>query len=196
MSNEDDQHYIHLVKEGDTNAFAVLVDRHKDMVFTLSLKMLKDREEAEEVAQDTFLKIYKSLSKFNSESKFSTWMYKVAFNTCLDRLKKNKRSQPVAAMDEFTEQEAISLMNVLDSIEERERKQVIQDCLHCLPGEDSFLLTLYYFEEQSLEEIANIIGINPNNVKIRLYRSRKKLTALLKDRLEPEILQQYERERR
>jgi RNA polymerase sigma-70 factor (ECF subfamily) len=196
MSNEDDQHYIHLVKEGDTNAFAVLVDRHKDMVFTLSLKMLKDREEAEEVAQDTFLKIYKSLSKFNSESKFSTWMYKVAFNTCLDRLKKNKRSQPVTAMDEFTEQEAISLMNVLDSIEERERKQVIQDCLHCLPGEDSFLLTLYYFEEQSLEEIANIIGINPNNVKIRLYRSRKKLTALLKDRLEPEILQQYERERR
>jgi len=196
MIKADDQHYIRLVKEGDTNAFAVLVDRYKDMVFTLSLKMLKDREEAEEVAQDTFLKIYKSLSKFNSESKFSTWMYKVAFNTCLDRLKKNKRSQPVTAMDEFTEQEAISLMNVLDSIEERERKQVIQDCLHCLPGEDSFLLTLFYFEEQSLEEIANIIGINPNNVKIRLYRSRKKLTALLKDRLEPEIVQQYERERR
>jgi RNA polymerase sigma-70 factor (ECF subfamily) len=196
MIKADDQHYIRLVKEGDTNAFAVLVDRYKDMVFTLSLKMLKDREEAEEVAQDTFLKIYKSLSKFNSESKFSTWMYKVAFNTCLDRLKKNKRSQPVTAMDEFTEQEAISLMNVLDSIEERERKQVIQDCLHCLPGEDSFLLTLFYFEEQSLGEIANIIGINPNNVKIRLYRSRKKLTALLKDRLEPEIVQQYERERR
>jgi RNA polymerase sigma-70 factor (ECF subfamily) len=196
MIKADDQHYIRLVKEGDTNAFAVLVDRYKDMVFTLSLKMLKDREEAEEVSQDTFLKIYKSLSKFNGESKFSTWIYKVAFNTCLDRLKKNKRSQPVAAMDAFTEQEAISLTNVLDSIEERERKQVIQDCLHCLPGEDSFLLTLYYFEEQSLEEIANIIGINPNNVKIRLYRSRKKLTALLKDRLEPEILQQYERERR
>ena len=196
MDNVDDQHYIHLVKEGDTNAFAVLVDRYKDMVFTLSLKMLKDREEAEEVSQDTFLKIYKSISKFNGESKFSTWMYKVAFNTCLDRLKKNKRLQPVAGMDEFTGQEAISLMNVLDSIEERERKQMIQDCLHELPGEDSFLLTLYYFEEQSLEEIATIIGITPNNVKIRLYRSRKKLAALLKDRLEPEIFQYYERERR
>ena len=119
MSNIDDQHYIRLVREGDTNAFAVLVDRYKDMVFTLSLKMLKDREEAEEVSQDTFLKIYKSLSKFNGEAKFSTWIYKVAFNTCLDRLKKNKRSQPVAVLDEFTEQEAISLMNVLDSIEEQ-----------------------------------------------------------------------------
>jgi RNA polymerase sigma factor (sigma-70 family) len=73
---------------------------------------------------------------------------------------------------------------------------MIHDCLHCLAGEDSFLLTLYYFDEQSLEEIATIIGITPNNVKIRLYRSRKKLAVLLKERLEPEILQQYERERR
>ncbi len=73
---------------------------------------------------------------------------------------------------------------------------MIQDCLHLLPGEDSFLLTLYYFEEQSLEEIGNIISITPNNVKIRLYRARKKLASLLKDRLEPEILQYYERERR
>jgi len=196
MVKADDQHYINLVTKGDTNAFAVLVDRYKDMVFTLSLKMLKDREEAEEVSQDTFLKIYKSLNKFNGESKFSTWIYKVAFNTCLDRLKKNKRLQLVICLDEFTEQETISLISVLDSIEEKERKQMIQDCLHGLPGEDSFLLTLYYFEEQSLEEIAKIIGINQNNVKIKLYRCRKKLASLLKDRLEPEILQYYERERR
>jgi len=196
MATADDQHYINLVMKGDTNAFAVLVDRYKDMVFTLSLKMLKGREEAEEVSQDTFLKIYKSLNKFNGESKLSTWIYKVAFNTCLDRLKKNKRLQPFAGLDEFTEPEALSLMNVLDSIEDKERKQMIQDCMHLLPGEDSFLLTLYYFEEQSLEEIAKIIGITPNNVKIRLYRSRKKLASLLKDRLEPEILQYYERERR
>ncbi len=196
MIKADDQHYINLVMKGNTNAFAVLVDRYKDMVFTLSLKMLKDREEAEEVSQDTFLKIYKSLNKFNGESKFSTWIYKVAFNTCLDRLKKNKRLQPVVGMDDFTETEALSLMNVLDTIEDKERKQMIQDCLHLLPGEDSFLLTLYYFEEQSLEEIGKIIGITPNNVKIRLYRSRKKLASLLKDRLEPEILQYYERERR
>jgi RNA polymerase sigma factor (sigma-70 family) len=196
MSEEDDQYYIRLVREGDTNAFAVLVNRYKDMVFTLSLKMLKDREEAEEVAQDTFLKLFKSLSKFNRESKFSTWIYKVAFNTCLDRLKKNKRMQPVISMDEFTEQETMSLMTVLDSIEEKERTQMIQDCLQELPGEDSFLLTLYYFEEQSLEEIATIIGITPNNVKIRLYRNRKKLASLLTERLEPEILQQYESKRR
>jgi RNA polymerase sigma-70 factor (ECF subfamily) len=84
----------------------------------------------------------------------------------------------------------------LDSIEAKERKQIIQDCLQELPGEDSFLLTLYYFEEQSLEEVSKIIGITQNNVKIRLYRSRKKLASLLKARFEPEISAYYEREQR
>lgn len=196
MDKVTDDHYIQQVKEGDTNAFSVLVERYKNMVFTLSLKMLKVREEAEEVSQDTFVKIFRSLSKFNGESKFSTWVYKIAFNTCLDRIKKNKRSQPVVTMNEFTEQQAISLLNGFDSTEEKERKQMIQDCVRWLPGEDSFLLTLYYFEEQSLEEIAKIIGITANNVKIRLYRSRKKLASVLKEHLEPEILQDYERERR
>ena len=196
MDKLNDQHYIRLVKEGDKNAFAALVDRYKDMVFTLSLKLLKDRQEAEEASQDTFLKVYKSLDKFKWESKFSTWIYKVAFNTCLDRLKKNKRFQAIADIDEINEQETEPIINVLDSIEEKERKQIIQDCLQELPGEDSFLLTLYYFEEQSLEEVSKIIGITQNNVKIRLYRSRKKLASLLKARFEPEISAYYEREQR
>src|ERR1017187_5828368 len=117
MIKTDDQHCIHLVRQGDTNAFAVLVDRYKNMVFTLLLKMLKDREEAEEVAQDTFVKIYKSLSKFNGESKFSTWIYKVAFNTCLDRLKKNKRSQRAAQPGHAIEGASLPSLNILDSIE-------------------------------------------------------------------------------
>ena len=69
----------------------VLVDRYKDFIYTLALRMLKNREEAEEVSQDTFIKMYKSLSKFKGDSKFSTWLYKVAYNNCLDRIKKNKK---------------------------------------------------------------------------------------------------------
>ncbi|WP_369409860.1 RNA polymerase sigma factor [Wocania arenilitoris] len=86
----NNQYYINLVIDGDTNAFSLLVDRYKDLIFTLSLRMMKNREEAEEVSQDTFIKIYKSLHKFKGDSKFSTWIYKVAYNTCLDRLKKIK----------------------------------------------------------------------------------------------------------
>ena len=77
MDKVNDQHYINLVIDGDTNAFAALVDRYKDLVFTLSLKMLQNREEAEEAAQDTFIKVYKSLSRFKGDSKFSTWLYKI-----------------------------------------------------------------------------------------------------------------------
>jgi len=87
-------------------------------------------------------------------------------------------------------------MNVLDTIEERERKQMIQNCLDLLPAEDSFLLTLYYFKENSLKEISKIMATNENNVKIKLFRSRKKLTGILKRKLEPQILNQYEKQAR
>jgi RNA polymerase sigma-70 factor, ECF subfamily len=193
MHNLNDQHYINMVIGGDTNAFRVLVDRYKDFVFTLSLKMLQNREEAEEVCQDAFLKVYKSLSRFKSESKFSTWLYKITYNTCLDRLRNKKRSTPVVSINDFEDREVISLMNVLDTIEERERTQIIQNCLELLQPEDNFLLTIFYFRENSLKEISKIMGINENNVKIKLFRSRKKLAGILKSQLEPEIINEYER---
>ena len=194
MTNIDDQHYINQVIKGDTNAFAALVDHYKDMVYTLALKMVKNREEAEEVAQDTFIKVYKSLDKFKGESKFSTWLYKVAYNTCLDRLKKHNREKTVVTIDDYAEYGVTTICNIFESIEAKERKQLIQQCLDLLPGEDSFLLTLYYFEEQSVNEISKIIGISTNHVKIRLFRSRKKLTAVFKQHLEPEISKYYENE--
>lgn len=196
MEKINDQHYINLILSGDTNAFAVLVDRYKQLVFTLAFKMVKNREEAEEIAQDTFIKVYKYLPKFKGESKFSTWIYKVTYNSCLDRLKAYKREQPIVAIDSYTENQIKSLDNTLDAIENKERQQMIQDCLNLLPSEDSFLLTLFYFEEQSLEEISKVMNISPNNAKVKLFRSRKKLASILKERLEPEIIEYYESERR
>ena len=192
----NDKKIINQIIAGDSNAFSVLVDRYKDLVFTLSLKMLKNREEAEEVAQDTFVKVFKSLSKFKGDSKFSTWIYKVTYNSCLDRLKKNKKEQLKVAIDEYTEHQVKTIDNALENMVEEERQQAIKACLELLPPDDSFLLTLYYFEEQSLDEIAKVVGLTANNVKVKLFRSRKKLTSILKAKLEPEIIEQYERERR
>lgn len=191
MDKENDLYYINLVIEGDTNAFAVLVDRYKDFVFTLSLKMLRNSNEAEEAAQDTFIKVFRSLNSFKKESKFSTWLYKITFNNCLDRIKKQKRNRPIVELNEYTEQEVKSLMNVLESIEETERKKMIQDCLNLLQPEENFLITLYYFNENSLKEISQIMEINENNLKIKLFRARKKLAGILKLKLEPEIIGQY-----
>lgn len=191
MDKENDLYYINLVIEGNTNAFAVLVDRYKDFVFTLSLKMLRNSNEAEESAQDTFIKVFRSLNSFKKESKFSTWLYKITFNNCLDRIKKQKRNRPIAELNEYTEQEVKSLMSVLESIEETERKKMIQDCLNLLQPEENFLITLYYFNENSLKEISQIMEINENNLKIKLFRARKKLAGILKLKLEPEIIGQY-----
>lgn len=191
--NTNDQILINQILAGDTNAFTQLVNRYKDLVFTLALRMLKNREEAEEVSQDTFIKTYKSLDKFKGDSKFSTWIYKVAYNSCLDRIKKNKKYLNDVEINEFTEHQVKIVDNAFDALVEEERNQLIQDCLHLLPSEDSFLLTLYYFEEQTLDEIANIVGLTANNVKVKIFRSRKKLASILKDRLEPEIIEYYER---
>lgn len=192
MATNDDI-IINQIIAGDSSAFAVLVDRYKDLVFTLALRMLKNREEAEEVSQDTFIKVYKSLHKFKGDSKFSTWIYKVAYNSCLDQIKKNKKHQNNVEINEFTHHKIKTLDNAFDALVDKERNQLIQDCLNLLPSEDNFLLTLYYFEEQSLDEIANVVGLTPNNVKVKLFRSRKKLASILSERLEPEIIEQYER---
>lgn len=195
MTITDDQ-IINQILEGDTNAFSVLVDSYKDLVFTLALRMLKNREEAEEVSQDTFIKVFKSLNKFKGKSKFSTWIYRVAYNTCLDRIKKIKREYNVVTIDEFTEHEVKTMDNALQQMEDHEHKQAIQKCLYLLPSEDSFLLTMFYFEEQSLEEISKVMGITANNVKVKLFRSRKKLATILREQLEPELIESYERESR
>jgi RNA polymerase sigma-70 factor (ECF subfamily) len=196
MAILNDQHYINLIIEGDSNAFAVLVDRYKSMVFSLTLKMVKHREEAEEVAQDIFIKIFKSIDKFKGDSKFSTWVYKVAYNTCLDRIKKNNREKNTIPIDDFSENQIKTMETVLDAIDERERNKTIQDCIQLLPNEDGFLLILYYFEEQSIDEISKIMDCTANNVKVKLFRSRKKLASILEKRLEPEILECYETERK
>jgi RNA polymerase sigma-70 factor (ECF subfamily) len=192
MTTNNEQDLISKILDGDTDVFAVLVDRYKDLVFTLALRMLKNREEAEEVSQDTFIKTFKSLSKFKGDSKFSTWIYKITYNTCLDRIKKISRTYNTVTIDEFTEHQVKTIDNALDNMEQEERKQKIQDCLQLLPSEDSFLLTLFYFEELSLDEISKTIGLTTNNVKVKLFRSRKKLSKILKERLEPEIISYYE----
>jgi len=165
------------------------------MIFTLALKMVKNREEAEEVAQDTFIKIYSSLTKFKGESKFSTWIYKIAYNTCLDRLKKNKKEDLNISIDEFSSHLVKTMDNSLSALEENERKQTIQKCLNLLPSDENFLLTLFYFDDQNLEEIGKIMNISANNAKVKLFRSRQKLAVILRQQLEPEIIECYERER-
>lgn len=187
----NDQVYIEKIINGDTNAFSILVERYKDLVYTLAIRMVKHKEEAEEITQDTFIKAYKFIHKFKGDSKFSTWIYRVAYNTCLDAIKKHKKLQSNVPINEYTEHEVKAIDNALDIMEAKERSVVIKNCIEKLPSEDAFLMTLYYYEELSLDEIADITGLKANNVKVKLFRSRKKLATILKKELDNETIESY-----
>ncbi|WP_411895429.1 RNA polymerase sigma factor [Winogradskyella sp. A2] len=191
MTTNDEIILIEAINNGDTRAYALLVDRYKDLVYTLALRMLKHKEEAEEVAQDTFVKVFKSLDKFKGDSKFSTWIYRVAYNTCLDNIKKNKKYINNVAIDEYTFNKLDTIDNALDNIIKEEKSVLIKNCINKLPEDSSALLTLFYFEELSLEEISKIINVEANTVKVKLFRARKKLAVILEQYLQPQIRMNY-----
>lgn len=193
MSLKEDQHYIERTLTGDTHAFAFLVDRYKHMVYTLALRMVKNKEEAEEVAQDVFFKVYQGLDRFKGDAKFSTWLYKIAYNRSLDYVKKQNRGLDTSPIDAFTERYVRSLDNTLEGLEREERSKTIKEAMQELSPDDSFLITLHYYEELSLSEVAAIMDENANTVKVRLFRSRKRLAEILKNRLEPETIRSYGR---
>ena len=196
MTISKDQIRIQQILEGQTQVFSELVDDYKDLVFTLAFRMLKNREEAEEVSQDTFIKTYKSLDKFKGDSKLSTWLYRIAYNTCLDRIKKNKRHLKDIPLDEFTEHEVNTIDNALDKLIASEKSEAIKRCINKLSNDDSALMTLYYYDDLSLNEMSKIFNLTASNIKVKLFRCRKKLATIMKAELEPEQLAYYERERR
>jgi len=191
MSLEQDQPYINRTLKGDMNAYTILVDRYKHMVFTLAMRMVKNREEAEEIAQDTFLKVYNALGKFKGESKFSTWVYKIAYYRSLDYIKKIGRTPNLSPIEGFVENSLADDSNVMVQLEQNERKMAIKEALQVMTGDDGMLITLHYFEELTLQEISEIMGINTNNVKVKLFRARKRLQQILLTSLEPEIISGY-----
>ena len=176
---EADEMIITRVLNGERDAYAVLVNRYKDRVFSLVKGIVKEQALAEEVAQDVFLKAYTSLKKFRRESGFSTWIYRIAYNTAVSQTRKKKYRHK--AFDEELE-----LAGSVDEAFEREmteteehRKKLLEKALQELPAEDKLILMLYYFEEKPVEEIGSATGLSTSNVKVKLFRMRKKLKTII-----------------
>ena len=187
MIKNTDQYLIDKTLSGDSAAFGELVDRYQNFVFTIAVRMLRHKEEAEEVAQDSFIKAYDSLSTFRGDSRFSTWLYRIVYHKTLDRIKKNKRQQTYEIIEEITDNGLDHIENGLEAMLSEERSAIINKCIQMLPGDDAAVISLYYFEEQSVKEIAQVTDLTEDNIKIKLYRSRKKLFSLLQAYVKPEI---------
>lgn len=188
----NDNEVITQVLGGDHQAFAGLVNKYQNYVFTLALRMLKNREDAEEIAQDVFVKAYKALADFRGESRFSTWLYTIVNTTCLTFLRKKRPeihtldNEVLMAKVENTD----SGMNA-NQVEQKSRQSMVNKAIDLLPPDDAELITLFYKAEQSLEEIARILHVEANTAKVRLHRARTRLKEKMETYFAAEVKDLY-----
>ncbi len=169
---------IEAVKAGETDRFREIVDEYKSFVYTITLRVLTDPNDAEEAAQDCFLKAYKNLNKFEGKSKFSTWIYRIAFNTAISYTRK-KRIQT-------TDIDGIRINKYetsVDALEEQDRSLQISKAMKNLLPMDATLLTMFYLEEMSMEEISKVTNLKRNAIKVKLFRARKRMAEELRSLL-------------
>jgi len=183
-----DSEIISLVLKGDHNAYALLVERYKSYVFTLTFRFTKNREDAEEVSQDIFVKAYRSLADFKGTAKFSTWLYTIVNTTCITFLRK-KRLEVKSLDDERTFEVADNQDSGLraNQVEQKSRLNMVNQAIALLSPDDAEIITLFYKNEQSLEEISQILGVEANTAKVRLHRARTRLKEKMERYFSEEI---------
>jgi RNA polymerase sigma factor (sigma-70 family) len=180
MRDFDELECIRKVRNGDHAAYAVLVDAYKVLAYSIALRILEDEEEAQDVAQEGFIKAYEQLHQFEGKAKFSTWLYTIVYRTALAR-KKELRTKASSLTEHvranFANDQVAPQLTQLQSDD-------IQRCLRMaidrLPESEGLIVMLYYVNENSIREIQQITGLTGANVKIKLFRARKKLERELR----------------
>lgn len=171
----EDLMYIERVKKGDTASFQFLVEKYQDMVYSIALKIVKNRDDAQDAAQEGFIKAYQQLYRFEGKSKFSTWLYTIAYRAAID--KTHKRS--FIGLDEELNEHLVYEPTPASLLTGREQTQIIQDAINSLPPSESLIITLFYMNECSVKEIAVITGLSETNIKVKMFRAKKSLQKQL-----------------
>lgn len=180
---QEENALIDRILAGEESLYARLVDKYKSFAYTIAIKIVENRPEAEEIAQDAFIKAFHYLKKFNRESKFSTWLYRIVFNTAISYKRKNK--YPLHSI----ENEIIEYHERADHQMEKDDKHIyIAKALNKLSDADKLAVQLYYLNEFSLEEIAEMLTQNINTIKVRIHRARQRMADELKKILHEEAL--------
>ena len=172
MTGKEDIYYVRMIKAGDQQAFTPLVRRYQGMIFSLIRRIVENAEDAEDITQEVFVKIFQSIHRFREESDFSTWIYRIAYNTAISELR--KRRHDCLSLDEHvTGAEEEELAVAEESATKEEQLRLLEDLLTRLPAADALLITMYYLDEKSIREISRITGLSESNIKVKLHRIRK-----------------------
>ncbi|MCA0170899.1 RNA polymerase sigma factor SigW [Bacillus sp. RAR_GA_16] len=175
------------VRKGDHNAFGELVELYKDRVFALTYRMLGNRQEAEDVAQEAFIRAYTNIDRYQIDRKFSTWLYRIATNLSIDRMRKKKPDYyldaEVAGTEGLTMYSQISTDEPLpeEEVVSLEAQEGIHQAILSLPAKYRSAITLKYIQELSLKEISEILDLPVGTVKTRIHRGREALRKKLRE---------------
>ena len=188
--HDRDHSIVTRVLAGEKRAYAELVDRHKDRAMTLAMRMLKNREDAEEALQDAFVRAFHALSRFEWKSSFSTWFYRIVYNVCSTALAR-KGEELHRSLDEETEGESFDPPSDIllpdAAYESAEFSRIVREEVNLLPPMYGSVFTLFAMQEMSYEEIVNVTGLSLSAVKVRLFRARALLRDAVTKRLGNEV---------
>ncbi len=183
-----DRALVSACQTGSKEAFEELVRRHQHRVFAVASGILRRREDVEDVAQQVFVKVYLALRRFDQRAAFSTWLYKITVNECWDFLRK-KKVRPLVFESDLSEEQARQVgasqeaSRVEPSTPERMAlRQEVESLLECLDERDRMMLILKEVEGFSVEEIGELLELNANTVKVRLFRARRRMIAARRKR--------------
>ena len=187
MPERSDNELIRRTLEGDDESFSQLVERHKDFVYTMTVRILKNEQLAEEVAQDSFLRAYKSLKTFKHESKFSTWLYRICYNLSLNALAKENRDRTLFSDRDIEETQSVQNISKetespLRYAENCDLSNIVNGCIDELPTKYGSILSMYHLSQLKYEEISIVTGLPIGTVKSHLYRAWNLLKKLINDR--------------
>ena len=188
MEKKTDEYYIREILKGDSGSFSQLVERYSHLAFSLSMKILNQREDAEEAAQDAFIKAYNSLGSFQSSSTFKTWFFRIVYNTSISKLRTRKNIEVKFEDVKISDSEIQATENAIGQLNTEDRQRYLQVGLERLEPEEQALLKMYYYDDFSMDEISLITSLTLSNVKVKIHRSRKKLLQELKFVLKDEII--------
>ncbi len=187
-AKEADHQLVVEVLKGNQTAFRQLVERYKDYVFTVCFRVLQQREEAEEASQDVFIKVYRTLGSFEQKSKFSTWLYTVAYRTALDKVRTRKKGNvSIDQEDNYLQIPDQTHKGAEQLINTELLKTQLLKAIRKLKPQDAAVVTLFYLKEKSIKEIVEITGLTTTNVKTKLHRTRESLKKHLHKQLGKEI---------
>ena len=180
MSIDVSYNLIKLIKAGDKQSFGILMDHCNQFVYAVSLKMIGDVDEARDVAQESFIKVWQKINKYNSHYKFTTWLYKIVINTCLDRLRKKARHNAIfTPMDDQDDLYNAMLVSPTFEFEEKQLVNFIRMIASKLSAKQHSVFVLHDLEELSQEEISKILRMTRGSVKSNLYHARKAIRKVL-----------------